>query len=68
MNFNIIYKHAERTAGLSYNVWDASIVIAVKQFEFTLTAANIFNEAYIETGFVPMPPSNVLFGLHYSFN
>tara|TARA_R110002072_G_scaffold84680_6_gene191999 strand:+ start:2860 stop:4680 length:1821 start_codon:yes stop_codon:yes gene_type:complete len=68
MNFNIVYKHAERTAGLSYNVWDASIVIAVKQFEFTLTAANIFNEAYIETGFVPMPPSNVLFGLHYSFN
>ena len=68
MNFNIIYKHAERTAGLSYNVWDASMGIAVKQFEFTLTAANIFNEAYIETGFVPMPPSNVLFGLHYSFN
>jgi len=68
LNFNIIYKHAERTAGLSYNVWDASMVIAVKQFEFTLTAANIFNEDYIETGFVPMPPSNVLFGLHYSFN
>ena len=67
VNFNIIYKHAERTAGLSYNVWDASMVIAVKQFEFTLTAANIFNEEYIETGFVPMPPSNVLFGLRYSF-
>ena len=68
INFNIIYKHAERTSGMSYNVWDASMVIAVKQFEFTLTAANMFNEDYIETGFVPMPPSNVLFGMQYRFN
>lgn len=68
INFNVIYKHAERTAGLSYNVWDASAVITVKQFEFTLTAANIFDAEYIETGFVPMPPSNVLFGLRYGFN
>jgi len=44
------------------------MVIAVKQFEFTLTAANMFNEDYIETGFVPMPPSNVLFGMQYRFN
>ncbi len=68
INFNVIYKHAERTSGMSYNVWDASMVIAVKQFEFTLTAANMFNEDYIETGFVPMPPSNVLFGMQYRFN
>lgn len=68
INFNVIYKHAERTSGLSYNVWDASAVIHAKQFEFTFTAANIFNADYIETGFVPMPPSNVLCGLRYSFN
>ncbi|WP_396602765.1 TonB-dependent receptor plug domain-containing protein [Algibacter sp. R77976] len=65
---NIIYKHAERTTGDSYNVWDASLAITAKQFKFTLTAANIFNADYIEAGFVPMPPSNVLFGLNYSFN
>ena len=68
INFNIIYKHAERTAGLSYNVWDTSIAVKAKQFEFTLTAANIFDADYIETGFVPMPPSNILFGLRYGFN
>ena len=68
INFNVIYKHAERTAGLSYNVWDTSTIITVKQFEFTFTAANIFDAEYIETGVVPMPPSNVLFGLRYSFN
>lgn len=63
---NIIYKHAERTTGDSYNVWDASLAINLKQLEFTLTASNIFNADYIEAGFVPMPPSNLLFGLRYN--
>ncbi|GGG37141.1 vitamin B12 transporter BtuB [Croceivirga lutea] len=64
---NIVYKYAERTTGQTYNVWDASLAIKMKQAEFTITASNIFDEDYIETGFVPMPPSNVLFGLRYSF-
>ncbi|WP_298497437.1 TonB-dependent siderophore receptor [uncultured Algibacter sp.] len=65
---NIVYKHAERTTGDSYNVWDASMVINLKQLQLTLTANNIFNANYIEAGFVPMPPSNLLFGLRYNFN
>ncbi|MCB4807482.1 TonB-dependent receptor [Tamlana sp. 62-3] len=65
---NIIYKHAERATGQSYNVWDASVAINLKQLEFTFTANNIFDADYIEAGFVPMPPSNVLFGLRYNFN
>ena len=65
---NIVYKHAERTTGQSYNVWDASLVYSLKQLEFTATANNIFNADYIETGFTPMPPSNMLFGLRYNFN
>lgn len=64
---NIIYKHAERTVGTSYNVWDASIIVDFNKFSFTATANNIFNADYIETGYVPMPPSNVLFGLRYGF-
>lgn len=68
INFNVIYKHAERTEGLRYNVWDTSVVITSKQFEFTAIASNIFDADYIETGFVPMPPSNVLFGFRYNFN
>jgi len=64
---NIIYKHAERTDGQSYNVWDASIIFNFNKFDFTITANNIFNAEFIETGFVPMPESNVLFGLRYSF-
>ncbi|OQD44452.1 TonB-dependent receptor [Croceivirga radicis] len=64
---NIVYKYAERTTGQTYNVWDASLAIKVKQAEFTVTAGNIFDADYIESGFVPMPPSNVLFGLRYSF-
>ncbi|QIJ89072.1 Outer membrane vitamin B12 receptor BtuB [Mesoflavibacter sp. HG96] len=65
---NIVYKHAERTTGQSYNVWDASLEARLKQFTLTATASNIFNAEYIEAGFVPMPPSNVLFGLRYNFN
>jgi iron complex outermembrane receptor protein len=64
---NIIYKHAERTDGQSYNVWDASIIFNFNKFDFTVTANNIFNAEFIETGFVPMPESNVLLGLRYSF-
>ena len=64
---NIVYKYAERTNGQTYNVWDASVVMRLNQMEFTLTASNIFNADYIETGFVPMPPSNVLFGFRYNF-
>ena len=64
---NMIYKHAERSVGTSYNVWDASIIVDFNTFDFTVTANNIFNADYIESGFVPMPPKNILFGLRYSF-
>ncbi|OZV70687.1 TonB-dependent receptor plug domain-containing protein [Winogradskyella aurantia] len=67
MSQNIVYKYAERTTGDTYNVWDASLILRLKQMELTVTASNIFNAEYIETGFVPMPPSNVLFGLRYTF-
>ncbi len=64
---NIIYKHAERAIGTSYNVWDASVIVDFNKFIFTVTANNIFDTAYIESGFVPMPSSSILFGLRYSF-
>lgn len=64
---NIVYKYAERTTGQTYNVWDASIIIDLKQLELSVTASNIFDADYIESGFTPMPPSNVLFGLRYKF-
>ena len=64
---NIIYKYAERTIGSSYNVWDASVIVDFNTFNFTVTANNIFNASYIETGFVPMPPKNILLGLRFRF-
>lgn len=68
LNVNIIYKYAERTEGLCYNVWDASAIWQVNRFELSITANNIFDADYIESGIIPMPPSNVLFGLRYHFN
>lgn len=64
---NIIYKHGERTTGSNFNVLDASIVYSLQQAQLTLTASNIFDVDYIETGFVPMPPSNLLIGFRYNF-
>ena len=64
---SIIYKHAERTTSLSYNIWDASVIWDIKDFEVSITANNIFNTDFIETGFVPMPKGNVLFGIKYTF-
>ena len=64
---NIIYKHAERTVGTSYNVWDASVIVDFNKFNFTVTANNIFDLEYVESGFLPMPSRNVLFGLRYNF-
>lgn len=62
---NIIYKHAERSTGQSYNVWDASVIVNLSKFDITFTANNIFDANYIETGFVPMPGSNFLIGLRF---
>lgn len=62
---NIIYKHAERTTGQSYNVWDASVIFNLSKFDITFTANNIFDAKYIESGFVPMPGSNVLLGVRF---
>jgi iron complex outermembrane receptor protein len=64
---NIIYKHAERTVGTSYNVWDASVIVDFDPFSFSVTANNIFDAEYIEAGFVPMPPSSLLVGMQFRF-
>ena len=64
---NIIYKHAERTVGTSYNVWDASVIVDFDPISFTVTANNIFDAEYIEAGFVPMPPSSLLVGMCFRF-
>jgi vitamin B12 transporter len=64
---NIVYKFGQRNNGDDFNVLDFSLVYSFKDMQLTVTATNILDEDYIETGFVPMPPSNVLFGFRYNF-
>lgn len=64
---SVNYRYAERTSGVSYNIWDISATYLVKALEFSVYANNIFNTAYVETGRVPMPKGNVLFGVKYNF-
>jgi iron complex outermembrane receptor protein len=64
---SVNYRYVERTSGVSYNIWDVSATYQVKALEFSVYANNIFNTEYVETGMVPMPNGNILFGLKYYF-
>lgn len=64
---SIVYKFADRAAGESYSVVDAQLKLNLNDVEMTLTGNNIFNASYVETGIVPMPKGNVLFGLRVFF-
>ncbi|WP_333808088.1 TonB-dependent receptor plug domain-containing protein [Flavobacterium sp.] len=66
-NTTFAYRYVERTSGMSYNVYDANLSYRIKAIEFSLFANNIFNAEYIESGMIPMPKGNILFGMKYMF-
>ena len=67
LNTTFAYRYVERTAGMSYNVYDVNVSYRIKAMEWSMYANNIFNAEYIEAGMIPMPKGNVLFGLKYFF-
>ncbi len=64
---SIVYKFADRATRESYSVVDVQLKLQIDGLELSVTANNIFNTHYIETGIVPMPKGNVLFGLRGFF-
>ena len=64
---SVLFRYVERTSGDSYNVVDLSATYQLQNFEFSFFANNIFNTAYEEKTFVPMPKGNILFGIKYNF-
>lgn len=64
---SILYKFAERATGQSYSVIDAQFKLKIINLELTVTVNNLFNTSYVETGIVPMPKGNLLFGLRAFF-
>jgi iron complex outermembrane receptor protein len=67
LTHSFVYKFAERATGDSYSVVDAQLKLLIPGLELTVTANNIFNTGYVETGIVPMPKGNVLFGIRGFF-
>ena len=67
LTHSFVYKFAERATGESYSVVDAQLKLLIAGLELTVTANNIFNTDYVETGIVPMPKGNVLFGIRGFF-
>lgn len=67
LTHSLVYKFAERVTGQCYSVVDAQIKLLIPGLELTVRANNIFNTDYVETGIVPMPKGNVLFGIRGFF-
>jgi len=65
---NLVFKFVERPDGTSYNVVDFKLTAMYKDLEVSGVFNNIFNTEYNETNLVPMPKSNALFVLAYTFN
>ena len=62
---SISFRFVERTNGESYNVIDSKVKASFNKWELFVLANNIFNTEYTETNLVPMPTSNVMFGVSY---
>jgi len=65
---NLVFKFVERPDGTSYNVVDFKLTAMFKDLEVSGVFNNVFNTEYTETNLVPMPKSNALFVLSYTFN
>ncbi len=64
---NISYRFVQRPDGTQYSVFDAKIIFVVENLTASLSGNNIFNAVYSETNLVPMPKSNYLISLSYTF-
>lgn len=64
---SINYRFVERPDGSHYTVFDAKINFVVENVEMSISGNNIFNAVYSETSLVPMPKSNYLMRLAYTF-
>jgi vitamin B12 transporter len=64
---SVHYRFVERPDGSHYTVFDAKINFVVKNVAMSLSGNNIFNAIYSETSLVPMPKSNYLMRLTYTF-
>jgi len=64
---NLNYRFVQRPDGTHYTVFDAKINLVVENVAMSLSGNNIFNATYSETSLVPMPKSNYLISLAYTF-
>lgn len=64
---SVNYRFVERPDGSHYTVFDAKINFIVNNVAMSLSGNNIFNAIYTETNLVPMPKSNYLMRLTYTF-
>jgi len=64
---NLTYRFIQRPNGTHYTVFDAKIILVVKNLKASVSGNNIFNAEYSETNLVPMPKSNYFLSIAYTF-
>jgi len=64
---NLVFRFVERPDGTQYNVVDFKLTANYQNLECSGVFNNIFNTEYTETNLVPMPESNAMFLLKYTF-
>jgi iron complex outermembrane receptor protein len=67
LNINWKFRFADRINADRYFLTDLKISYSIKQFNFFITANNLFNTDYYEIQFVPMPGRWIKSGLIYKF-
>lgn len=64
---SITAKFVERPDGMHYTIVDSRLNFNIKNVSLSLMGNNIFDASYSETSFVPMPKSNYLMSMSYTF-
>jgi iron complex outermembrane receptor protein len=62
LNQTVLARYEKRMAGESYIVVDTRLTYQWRKCEVFLEATNLFDEAYVESGFVPMPGRWIIVG------
>jgi iron complex outermembrane receptor protein len=62
LNQTVLARYEKRMAGESYIVVDTRLTYQWRKCEVFLEVTNLFDEAYVESGFVPMPGRWIIVG------
>jgi iron complex outermembrane receptor protein len=64
----LVSRYIERINTESYTVYDVRLGAAFSAVDLSFDVNNVFNETYVESGFVPMPGRVMRFSVTWKWN